>query len=142
MNRRQITCLWIVLTLLCPLVYLLVEYLVTTGSRISETYRVVWESNTPLGKERTFQVRDTNGAVYLLKTDKAVLTEGFIEDKIRQLQPLSPQQIEALDKNKELRDQRIRVLRYALIGIFVTGSFTGLYLYRARANLVVHIPHP
>ena len=50
-----------------------------------------------------------------------------------QLQPLSTQQIEALDENKKLRDRRTTVLKGGLIGIFVTISFTGLYLYRARA---------
>lgn len=120
--------------MLCPLGYLLTEYLVTTNSRISETHRVVWESRHPLGKERTFKIQDTNGAVYLLKTDKAVLTEGFIDEQIRQIQPLSSQQIEALDENKKLRDQRATVLKYALIGIFVIASFTGLYVYRARVG--------
>src|SRR5437773_2329125 len=56
-----------------------------------------------------------------------------MDEKIRQLQPLSTQQLEALDENKKLRDRRTTVLKGGLIGIFVTISFPGLYLYRARA---------
>jgi hypothetical protein len=134
MNRHQITCLWIVLTLLSPLVYLLVEYLVTTNARISETYHVVWKAETPLGQTRTFRVTDANGAVYLLKTDQAALTDAFVAQNIKHLQPLSQQQIAALDENTKLRDQRARVLKLAVIMIFVTTSFTGLYVYRIRAT--------
>lgn len=135
MNRRQITCLWIYLTVLCPLAYLFVHYLITTSSQIGESHQVVWEAGQPLGKERTYRIQDTNGAVYVLKTDRADLTEAFIDEQIHQqhLQPLTPMQIAAFDENKKLRDQRARVIEYALIGLFVVSSFTGLYVYRARA---------
>ena len=135
LNRRQITCLWIYFTVLCPLSYLFVQYLITTKSQIGDTHRIVWEAQQPLGNEHTYRIQDTNGAVYLLKSDKAVLTESFIDEQIKQqhLQPMSPQQIEALDKNKKLRDRRAIVVEYALIGLFVVSSFTGLYIYRTRA---------
>jgi hypothetical protein len=111
---------------------LLVEYIVATNSKIDDTRHIVWEADAPLGKERTYRIEDTNGAVYLLKTDNAVLTEAFIDERIRQLRPLSSQQIAALDENKNLRKQRARVVKFSLIVLFVGTSFTGLYLYRAR----------
>ncbi len=133
MNRRQITILWLSLTILLPAVYFIVSRGCQIENRVGAN-RAIRENKMHPG---TCQIEDTTGKMWIVKADHYPVSEAEVEKLIASGKQLSEFEVKAWHEKDAIDSQRRIFWELSITGVFIFASITGLLLYRTGVTAQV-----